>query len=67
MTAKTHYNIKLIRAALTLVPSEITPETVAAPRLDSCQIEPETLPETWPRQRWPWCALIPIIIPTVGH
>lgn len=50
MTTKTYYNIILIRAALALVSSEINPETAPAARLDSCQIEPETLPETWPRR-----------------
>lgn len=54
MTAKTHYNIKLIRAAaLAPIPSEIIAETVAetipATRRDTGQIEPETPP----RWRWP--------------
>lgn len=47
MTIKTYYNIKLIRAALASVPSEINPEiieaapeTAPAARLDSCQIRP---------------------------
>ena len=52
MPAKTHYNIKLIRApVLASAVSEISPEiiqaapeTAPAARLDSGQIEPETLP-----------------------